>query len=60
MEQHIVEHSKFFEPLLGECKREPRSVNREIVLLEYVSEGSDVIFVPVRQDQCGEVVAILL
>src|SRR6187397_3076923 len=58
MEQHVVEHSKLFEPLLRECERESRSVNRKVVFLENVGERSDVILVTVCQDQGCQVITV--
>ena len=59
MEQHVVEHAKFFEPFLSERERESRSVNRKIVFLEDVRKSPDVILVTVGQDQSREVIPVL-
>ena len=60
MQQHIAEQLVFFEFAFSESGGEVRTVNRDIELLEQVGQRTEMIFVTVREDNGGDVLAILV
>ena len=58
MDQYLAEHLVFFETFFGQGDRKTRGINRQIEFLEDVGQCPDVVFVAVREDDRGQVVAI--
>ena len=59
MHQNVVEHLEFVKTLFRQRQREARSVNRQIVFFENVRQRTNVVLVAVREDNGGQVVAVL-
>src|SRR5215213_1732060 len=60
MQQHVVEQVVFFELAFGKAGGEVGTVNRDVESLENVRQGPQMIFVTMRQDYRGDVVAIFV
>src|SRR4051812_30594247 len=60
MQQHIAEQVVFFEFAFSQAGGEMRTVNRDVEAFEDVRQCTEMIFVTVREDDCGDVVAIPL
>ncbi len=59
MQHHIAENAVLIELALRQTQREPRSVNRNVESLQDVRQCAQVIFVPMREHDRGDLVAIL-
>ena len=59
MQQHVAEQVVFFEFAFSQTGGEVRTVNRNVELLQDVRQRAEMIFVTVREDNRGDVVAIL-
>src|SRR6478609_8464968 len=60
MQENVVEHSKFLQPFFGERQRKSRTVYRQVIFFENVGQGSDVVFVAVREDDRRKVLTVFL
>jgi len=59
MQHHIAENAVLIQLALRQTERETRSVNRHVESLQDVRQRAQVIFVPMRKDDRGNLVAIL-
>src|SRR6185503_2014380 len=60
MQQHIAEQIVFFEFAFSQSGREVRTIDRDVELFEQVRQRTEMIFVTVRKDDGGDLVAILV
>src|SRR5215213_10579125 len=60
VQQHIVEQIVFFQFAFSETGGEVGTVNRDVEPLQQVRQRTKMIFVPVRENDRGDVVAILV
>src|ERR1044072_3790363 len=60
MKEYITEQVVLFELAFRETCGEVRTVNRNVELLEQVRQRAEMIFVAVRQNDGGDVVAVLV
>src|SRR6185503_21266645 len=60
MEQYVAEQIVFFEFAFRESRSEVRTVYRNVELLQQVRQRTEVIFVTVRENYRGDVVAVLV
>ncbi len=56
----FIRQPVLFQPPLHQRQREGRAVNRNVDLAQQKRHRADVIFMAVRQDQCADLVAMLL
>src|SRR5690606_27176429 len=59
MEQDVVEHPKLLETFFSQGMCKTGGIDRKIKLSENVRQSSDMVFVAVREDDGGKVIAIL-
>src|ERR1051325_1396129 len=60
MQQHVAEQLVLFEFALGQAGGEVGTVNRNVEFFEQVRQRAEVIFVTVREDYGGDIVAVLV
>jgi hypothetical protein len=60
MQQHVAEQIVFFEFAFSETGGEVGTVNRDVETFENIRQRPEMIFVTVREDDRGNVVAILV
>ena len=60
MQQYVAEQVVFFEFAFSQTGREMRTVNRDVESLQNVRQRAQMIFVPVCEDDRGDIVAILV
>ena len=59
MQHHIAEDAVLIKLAFRQAQREARSVNRNIEFFQDVRQRAEMIFVPVREDDRGDLFAIL-
>src|SRR5215213_6848675 len=60
MQQHVAEQVVFFELAFSETGGEVGTVNRDVEPFQNVRQRPEMIFVTMREDNCGDLVAILV
>ncbi len=58
MHQNVVEHIELAQTLFGQCQRKTRRIDRKIEFAKDVREGTDMVFVSVRENDRRQVVTI--
>src|SRR5215510_13424484 len=60
MEQYVAQQVMFFEFAFGQARGEVGTIDRDVEFLQDVRERAEMIFVPVREDDGGDVFAIFV
>jgi hypothetical protein len=58
VDEHIVHQVVFFQLSFGEADRKVRSVDGDVEFFEDVRQRAEVVFVPVRQNNGGQVLPV--